>query len=247
MFTKFTMLATITKAATLAAVAGAMALGLATSAAGEAQAASGTTGTMYGNPAAAAKFWHHQQFDDCVLMSTADVVGEMTGNQPSEMAIIKLAESTPSMVHPGSIYLPPANKKDPNSGMGTSFMDVGQLLAHYGIKAKWTDATDDAPKGIPATMESLEQLLGGGHKVIVSLNAEMIWRIPIETKDKQGNPHSDHGVVVTGVDTARGVVHLNDSGNPDGRDEQIPMALFVKSWATSHNFMVFTTGTGARS
>jgi hypothetical protein len=235
---KFT---TITKAATLAAVAGALSLGLAT----EAQAASGTT--LYGNPAAAAKFWHYQQFDDCVLMSTADVVGEMTGNQPSEAAIIKLAESMPSKVHPGSVYMRPVNKKNPNSGNGTSFMDVGQLLAHYGIAAKWTDATDDAPKGIPATMESMEQLLGAGHKVIVSLNAEMIWHEPITTKDEQGRPHSDHGVVVTGVDTARGVVHLNDSGNPDGRDEQIPMALFVKSWATGHNFMVFTTGTGARS
>jgi hypothetical protein len=199
---------------------------------------------MYGNPAAAAKFWHHQQYDDCVLMSTADVVGEMTGHQPSEAAIIKLAETTPSMVHPGSIYMPSANKENPYSGMGTSFMDIGQLLAHYGIAAQWTDATADAPKAYPATMETLEQLLGGGHKIIVSLNGEMIWRIPIETKDEQGNPHSDHGVVVTGVDTAKGVVHLNDSGNPDGRDEQIPMALFVKSWATSHNFMVFTTGTG---
>ena len=176
----FTKIATIAKAAMLAAVAGALALGLAT----EAQAASGT---MYGNPAAAAKFWHHQQFDDCVLMSTADVVGEMTGNQPSEVAIIKLAESTPSKVHPGSIYMRPANKKDPNAGHGTSFMDVGQLLAHYGINAKWSDTTDDAPKGIPATMESLEQLLGGGHKVIVSLNAEMIWHLPIETKDERGN------------------------------------------------------------
>ena len=163
------------------------------------------------------------------------------------MAIIKLAESTPSMVHPGSIYLPPANKEDPDSGMGTSFMDVAQLLAHYGINAKWTAATDDAPQGIPATMESLEQLLAGGRKVIVSLNAEMIWHQPIEAKDEQGNPHSDHGVVVTGVDTAKRVVHLNDSGSPDGRDEQIPMALFVKSWATGHNLMVFTTGAGSRS
>jgi hypothetical protein len=58
------------------------------------------------------------------------------------------------------------------------------------------------------------------------------------------NPVSDHAVVVTGVDTANGVVHLNDSGTPDGRDEQIPMALFAKAWATSHNFMVITTGTG---
>ena len=44
-----------------------------------------------------------------------------------------------------------------------------------------------------------------------------------------------------------GVVHLNDSGNRDGRDEQIPMAVFVKAWSTSDNFMVFTTGTGGRS
>jgi hypothetical protein len=232
--------ATITKAATVAVVAGAMALGLATAA----QAASGS---MYGNPAAAAKFWQHQHYDDCVLMSTADVVGEMTGDEPSEVAIIKLAESTPSKVHPGSIYLRPANKRDPNSGQGTSFMDVGQLLAHYGINARWTDATDDAPEGIPATMESLEQLLGGGHQVIVSLNAEMIWHQPIEAKNERGNPAADHGVVVTGVDTAKGVVHLNDSGNPHGRDEQIPMALFVKSWATGHNFMAFTTGMGGRS
>lgn len=237
---KFTNIATIAKAATLAAVAGALTLGLA----GEAQAASGT---MYGNPAAAAKFWHHQQFDDCVLMSTADVVGEMTGKQPSEMAIIRLAQATPSKVHPGSIYVKPANKKDPNSGMGTSFMDVPQLLAHYGVGAKWTDGDDAKRTGIPTGMESLESLLGSGHKVMVSLNAEMIWHQPIESKDEKGNPQSDHAVVVTGVDTANGVVHLNDSGNPKGRDEQIPMALFVKAWATSDDFMVVTTGTGSRS
>jgi hypothetical protein len=237
---KFTKIATITKAVTLAAVAGAMALGLAS----EAQAASGT---MYGNPTAAAKFWHHQQYDDCVLMSTADVVGEMTGRQPSEVAIIQLAQATPSKVHPGSIYMKPTNKKDPNSGQGTSFMDVPQMLAHYGIASKWTDAEEAAHTGIPTGMEALESLLGSGHKVIVSINAEMIWHVPIQAKDEQGNPFSDHGVVVTGVDTAKGVVHLNDSGNPDGRDEQIPMAVFVKAWSTSDQFMVFTTSTGGRS
>ena len=52
----------------------------------EADAASGT---MYGDPAAAAKWWRHQQYDDCVLMSTADVVGQMTGKEPSERAIIR--------------------------------------------------------------------------------------------------------------------------------------------------------------
>ena len=86
-------------------------------------------------------------------------------------------------------------------------------------------------------MESLEQLLGSGHAVIVGLNAEMIWNQPVD-----GQARADHAVVVTGVDTAKGIVHLNDSGNPKGRDEQIPMAVFVKAWATSHNSMTVTQG-----
>jgi hypothetical protein len=223
-FTKIAALATLARTATFAAVAGALALGLA----GEADAASGT---MYGDPTAAAKWWRHQQYDDCVLMSTADVVGQMTGKEPSERAVIALAQSTPSSTHPGSIYVKPANEKNPNSGMGTSVLDIPTLLAHYGIDAKMTDAAD---------MEELERFLGGGHKVIVSVNAEMIWHKPVEEKDRDGNPRSDHAVVVTGVDTANGVVHLNDSGTPKGRDEQIPMELFAKSWATGHNFMVIT-------
>jgi Peptidase_C39 like family len=234
---KFTKIATLAKTATFAAVAGALALGLA----GQADAA---TGKMYGDPAAAAKWWHHQQYDDCVLMSTADVVGQITGREPSERAIIKVAQETPSQSHPGSIYVKPTNKKNPNSGMGTSVLDIPTLLAHYGVDAEWTDADDAERTGIPTGMQELEQLLGAGHKVIISINAEMIWDQPIEHKDKDGNPRADHAVVVTGVDTANGVVHLNDSGTPDGRDEQIPMALFVKTWATSHDFMVVTTGTG---
>ncbi len=46
---------------------------------------------------------------------------------------------------------------------------------------------------------------------------------------------------MTGVDTANGVVHLNDSGSSKGRDEQIPMAVFMQAWATSHDFMAVTT------
>ena len=110
-------IATIAKTATFAVVAGALALGLA----GPADAAAGT---MYGDPAAAAQWWRHQKYDDCVLMASADVIGQMTGKEPSEQAIIKKAQSTPSVVHPGSIYTKPADTKNPNSGMGTSFADV---------------------------------------------------------------------------------------------------------------------------
>ena len=77
--------------------------------------------------------------------------------------------------------------------------------------------------------------------MIVSVNAELIWHQPVETKDENGNPRGDHAVVVTGVDTANNVVHLNDSGTPEGRDEQIPMALFVQAWDASNELMVVTT------
>ncbi|MGO9155027.1 hypothetical protein [Mycobacterium sp.] len=231
---EFNKVAAIAKAATFAAVVGALAVGLA----GEADAASGT---MFGDPTAAAKWWRHQQYDDCVLMSTAEVVGQMTGKEPSERAVIAVAQSTPSATHPGSIYVKPADKKNPNSGMGTSMLDIPTLLAYYGVDAKATEADRAARTGIPTGMGALEQFLGGGHKVIVSVNAEMIWHKPVEEKDSDGKPRSDHAVVVTGVDTVNGVVHLNDSGTAKGRDEQIPMQLFTKAWATGHNFMVVTT------
>lgn len=227
----------IAKAALLTLVAGAAALGLA----GPAEASAGPT--MYGNPAAAAKWWRYQKYDDCALMASADVIGQMLGSEPAENAIIKVAQSTPSTVHPGSIYITPANPEDPNSGNGTSRLDIPNLLGHYGIGAKMTDDDDAATNGVATGMEALEHYLGKDLAVIVSVNAEMIWGEPIEAKDDKGNPVSDHAVVVTGVDTAKGIVHLNDSGTSKGRDEQIPLDLFARAWATSHHFLVVTGAT----
>ncbi len=47
-------------------------------------------------------------------------------------------------------------------------------------------------------------------------------------------------MVVTGIDTKAGVVHLNDSGAKAGRDEVVSMATFEAAWATSNNFAVVT-------
>ncbi|BBX72570.1 C39 family peptidase [Mycobacterium shinjukuense] len=229
-------IATIAKTAVLTTVAGALALGLS----GPAEAASGT---MYGDPAAVAKYWRQQNYDDCAIMSSADVVGQITGKEPSERSIIKVAQATPSATHPGSIYVKPADKNDPNSGMGTDPGDLPTLLAHYGIHAVNTDADSATQTGVATGMEALEQYLGSGHAVIVGLNAEMIWNQPVDSKGRDGQPRADHAVVVTGVDTANGIVHLNDSGSPDGRDEQIRMDVFISAWATSDYFMTVTQET----
>jgi Peptidase_C39 like family len=223
----------IAKTATLATFAAALSLGLAT---GPAEAAGGT---IYGDPAAAAKWWRHQNYDDCAIMASADVVGQVTGSEPSEDAIIRMAQSTPSVVHPGSIYMRPA-KGSATSGMGTSTYDLPELLRQYGIRVVVSDRDDSAKTHVPAGIEGLEQLLASGHKVIVSLNAEMIWHQPIENKDSNGNPRSDHAVVVTGIDTVNNIVHLNDSGIKTGKDEQVPLNLFLKAWETSNERVVTT-------
>jgi len=213
------------KIAALAVVAGGVVLGLA----GPAHA---TSGTMYGDPVAAAKYWRYQQYwDDCSLMASADVIGEITGVQPSEEDIIDRAQATPSSQGPGPIYTRPADPKDPNSGQGTWFRDIPTLLAQYHVGARISHGN----------MERLEQQLGAGHKVIVSVNGEIIWHQPVEERDKDGRPSHDHSVVVTGVDTGNDVVHLNDSGSRQGRDAQIPMALFVQAWDASGELMAVTT------
>jgi hypothetical protein len=192
-------------------------------------------GTLYGDPAAAAPFWRYQQYDDdCVEASVSDVVGELTGTRPSEQAVIKFAQSTPSTVHSGPIYTKPKKRK---AGDGTSFDDEPALLAHYGIHATSTDKERAAKTGLPTGMQALEQDLSKGRKVIVGVNAEVIWGEPVEDKTPDGQPEANHAVVVTGVDTAAGMVHLNDSGLEDGRDQRVPIDIFTRSWDTSDDQM----------
>ena len=100
-------------------------------------AALGLAGTahaeLYGNPEEAADFWQHQDFDNCVLMATADMIGELQGDMISEFEITATASITPSVVHPGTIYIPPIGSlDDPNQGMGTDPIDsLVLLLAAY--------------------------------------------------------------------------------------------------------------------
>ncbi len=171
---------------------------------------------MHGDPAAAAPYWRYQQQDlDCGEMAAADVIGQISGHEPTEDEITAAAGNIPSASHPGPIYRP-AGK--------TSNSDLAVLLAHYGVNAAAVHTDTDA----------LAQDLDRGHKVIVGLNDKIIW-------DERGNrTRENHFVVVTGIDTTAGVVHLNDSGIEAGRDEQVSLATFEKAWDTSDNFAVVT-------
>jgi hypothetical protein len=246
------MISTGIKTARTAVLAAAIALGLALGLAlgpaiGTAKAAPYQpnpprgTGTLYGDPTVAARFWRYQEYDDdCVPMAVADVVGQLTGDQPSEQAIVALAESTPSTVHQGPIYTRPGKHKGGEGPAGTSFADEPALLAHYGIHAV-NSYPDDGPKGAaPTPMDVLEQALAKGRKVIVGVNAELIWGRPVKDKTSSGRPKANHAVVVTGIDSATGVVHLNDSGSTRGGDEEVAIDIFVQSWTSSGDQMTAT-------
>jgi predicted double-glycine peptidase len=171
---------------------------------------------MHGDPAAAAPYWRYQQQDlDCGEMAVADVVGQITGHQPTEDEITGVAGNTPSVSRPGPIYKPSGKTKN---------SDLPVLLAHYGIPAAV----------VHTNIGSLEQDLDQGHKVIVGLNDKTIWNDPGD------HTQENHFVVVIGIDTQANVVHLNDSGIRAGRDEQVPIATFEAAWNTSDNFAVVT-------
>jgi hypothetical protein len=203
-------------------------------------AAVGLTGTanaeMFGDPVAAAEYWQPQHYDDCTLMAVADVVGQINHVLVSERQIIDVAKNTPSEVHPGSIYIKPADVDDPNTGNGTDARDVVVLLDHFGVHGVITDGEVAAqPGGLPTGLAPLMAYLDGGQKVIARVNAETIWNM------EGDRTQSDHAVVVTGIDSTKGVVHLNDSGVEDGgQDEQVSIATFAAAWATSDNSMIVT-------
>ena len=170
---------------------------------------------MYGEPAAAAPYWREQHASDCGEMAVADVVGQITGREPTEQQITSLAENTQSAARPGPIWKPPGT---------TDIRDLPVLLWHYGIRAD----------NVQSNTNAIARKLGEGRRVIVILNAETIWNRP--GKRNTGN----HFVVVTGIDSRSGVVHLNDSAINTGRDEQVPIPTFEQAWAPNYNSAVVT-------
>lgn len=121
------------------------------------------------------------------------------------------------------------------SGKGTNFHDLPRLLDHYGMQSTITDE-DDLPTG-RTNFDVLAEALDGGHKVLVALNAETIWDIDGDRS------HSDHILVVTGLDTDANVVHLNDSGTEDGCDEQVSRDTFDAAWGAAYHSILVTTQT----
>ena len=189
---------------------------------------------LSGDPDGASQYWGRQHYDDCALMAVADVVGELTGNKPPEDEVIALAISTANGRNSGTIYTLPADAGDGGVSRRDQLpviRDLPVLLAHYGVASVYTNDSVAAEGGFPTGITGLEAALGAGKKVIASLNGETIWDIPGD------RTIHDHDVVVTGVDTGTGTVHLNDSA-AEGPNSQVSVETFESAWMTSNHSMV---------
>ncbi|OBI47112.1 C39 family peptidase [Mycobacterium sp. E796] len=185
---------------------------------------------VYGDPDAAAKYWVQQSLEDtCGLASVADVVGEVTGNAPTEKQIIKLAQSTPSVIRDGPIYLPTGDPGHETDAGGIDMADTVVLLEHYGIKSRMIYDTQPDQTGLSA----LEQYLGSGRKVIAWVNGGTI----LNSDDQRTSP--DHLLVVTGVDTNNDTVHLNDP-YADHANTKVSIKRFMTAWKVGQKSIVVT-------
>lgn len=193
-------------------------------------ATSRATDGVYGNPDAAAKYWQQQSLEDnCGLASVADVVGEVTGKSPSEDQIIRVAQSTPSSVRNGPIYLPTGDPGHETDKGGIDMADAVVLLTHYGIKSRMTYDAHPDEVGLP----KLEEYLAANRKVIAWVNSGTI----LGSDDQRTS--ADHFLVVTGIDTNQGIVHLNDP-YADHADTKVSIDKFMKAWKIGQQSIVVT-------
>lgn len=187
-------------------------------------------GSMYGDPHAAAKYWQQQSLEDnCGLASVADVVGEITGSSPTENQIIKLAQSTPSSIRNGPIYLPTGDPGHEGDNGGIDMADTVVLLKHYGIASRMTYDKHPEEVGLP----KLEEYLGANRKVIAWVNSGTI----LGSNDQRTAP--DHFLVVTGIDTNKELVHLNDP-YADHADTKVSISTFMTAWKIGQESIVVT-------
>lgn len=204
--------------------------GATTAAATSKASTAAASGTMFGDPVAAAKYWQQQSLEDnCGLLAVADVVGELTGHAPTERQMIALAVSLPSSTNPGPIYAPVDDPSHANGTGGIEMADEVVLLEHYGIKSTMVDASQAGQTGLPA----LERYLTDNRKIIAWVNSAIIWN----TSDQRAT--ADHFLVVTGIDADNGIVHVNDSG-AERADEQIAIGTFTSAWQPGGDSIVVT-------
>jgi hypothetical protein len=180
---------------------------------------------LYGDPETNQQYWRAQSSQNCVLMSTAMVIGQLTGTSPTEEEIVAEAVATDSVANPGQKMYQGLQSQD-----GVDVKDAVKLLENHGITATLTEY--DKSEGNLA-LRAMALALDEKKAVSVGLHGGTIWAAVENKPLPVGVSASDHQVVVTGVDFDERVVYVNDSGfAEEGQNMKVPLDAFMKAWQT---------------
>jgi hypothetical protein len=186
---------------------------------------------LYGEPTLSEQYFRAQSAQNCVLMATAMVIGQLTGTSPTEQEIAEEAGNTPSVVNEGRPMYSGLQTQD-----GVDVKDAIKLLDMHGISATLTSyGKNEGNLALRAVAIALQQ----NKAVSVGLHGGTIWNAVENKPLPEGVSASDHQVVVTGIDFDKGIVHLNDSGFGEneqgvngGINMKVPLDAFMKAWQT---------------
>ncbi|MGE0217859.1 C39 family peptidase [Mycolicibacterium sp.] len=198
---------------------------------------------IYGEPAKSAAYWRRQTSGDCVLMSVAMIIGQLTGRTPTEAQIVFRAMRTPSvrMEYAGKMMY----RGLKNVGKWAFYEDAAQLLNQHGLQTDlhWFPTFD--ANNADAALDKLKTALSDPDKaVMVAIHNYTIYNevIPGVHGDIPENAPSNHAVVVTGYNPDTDTIILNDSapwwpnpdtGRPYGQAMEVPREVFMAAWARS--------------
>lgn len=161
----------------------------------------------------------HQQYDDSCAIKSQQMILESFGQHISEEQLVQEAEKL-------GIYT--------RNESGTEAGDVGRLLEEHGVGVHTQYG---------ANTYDLVYELSQGHKVIVGVDANELWKPSVWQSLKDYVWCSpNHALVVTGIDTTDSdnvQVILSDPGSGEVA-ARYPMNAFVDAWSDSNCFMVAT-------
>lgn len=169
-----------------------------------------------GDPAESMKNWEFQgDTGRCALYSQKFVIEELTHQQVDIDELVSLAEENGWF----------------NESEGTPVLNMDKILEHYGIENEMS---------FHNSVSDIEECLQSGGKVIVSIDADEIW---YGQNDSLFSPNNapNHAVEVIGIDRSdpdAPMVILNDSGNPEGCGEMVPLDVFEDAWEDGNCQMI---------
>lgn len=178
--------------------------------------ASADMGRVSGNPQNAMEEWEYQgDTGRCALYAQKFVIEELTDTEIDMEELAKLAEENGWFSEQG----------------GTPMLNMDKVLDYYGIDSDMSFHND---------ISDIEECLQSGGKIIVAVDADEIWYGEQDDLFTPGDG-ANHAVEVIGIDRTNpddAMVILNDSGNPNGCGEMVPLETFLDAWEDGNCQMI---------